>query len=180
MAKLSRKEPVSGKKRGAAKLEKKMAAAPAPAVSPCGIRIHPELKDFVGYSLTKLGFSIRQRMEVSLASENLVAPQCGILRLLERVGPMTQVELGQYMLIDKATMVRMLDGLEDMGFAVRKEHAEDRRAKVLTITAKGLKILDKVKAARLEAEAIVLAPLDAKELAEFKRLLNKLSLQDLS
>lgn len=173
MAKLSRKQPVSRPKRPAAPK-----VPSAGVLSPCAVSIHPELKDFVGYSLTKLGFRIRHRMEEILAPEGIVAPQAGIMRLLEKVGPLTQVELGQYMLIDKATMVRMLDGLEDLGLAVRKEHAQDRRAKVLTITAKGLKVLEKVKTARLAAEDLVLAPLDAKERAEFKRLLGKLATQE--
>lgn len=169
----SRPVAASQKKRPAAR---RAAAAPiVDSYSPCAVNIHPGLRDFVGYSLTKLGFRIRQRMEELLASDRLVAPQCGILRLLQNVGPMTQVELGQHMLIDKATMVRMIDGLEELGFAVRKEHAVDRRAKVLSITPKGAKILDKIREARIDAEERVLAPLDAKERAEFKRLINKLA-----
>ncbi|RZA00499.1 MAG: MarR family transcriptional regulator, partial [Proteobacteria bacterium] len=172
MGKQSKAEPVSKRKRAFTP------AAPAAVISACAVGIHPELKDFLGYSLTKVGFRIRQRMEEILAPEGLVAPQCGILRLLERVGPLTQVDLGQHMLIDKATMVRMLDGLEDLGLAVRREHAEDRRAKVLTITAKGTKILQKIKVARMAAEDLVLAPLDAKEKVELKRILGKLAGQD--
>jgi DNA-binding MarR family transcriptional regulator len=169
MGKQSKPEAVSKKKRAFTP-----AMAPGP-ISTCAVGIHPELKDFLGYSLTKIGFRIRHRMEEILAPEGLVAPQCGILRLLERVGPQTQVDLGQHMLIDKATMVRMLDGLESLGLAVRKEHAEDRRAKVLTITAKGIRVLEKIKLARIAAEDLVLAPLEAKEKAEFKRILGKLA-----
>jgi len=177
MAKLSRKPTVSPKKQ-----DLSPAAGKKPlmigALSPCAMAIHPSLKDFVGYALTKLGFRIRQRMEELLQSDAIVAPQAGILRLLQSEGPMTQVEIGQHLLIDKATMVRMLDGLEEQGFAVRKEHAEDRRAKVLTITAKGLKMLERARTARTQAESEALAVLDPAERAEFKRLLQKLWAQD--
>lgn len=177
MAKLSHRPTVSGKKQPLLPATGKKDAY-AGSLSPCSVAIHPGLKDFVGYACAKLGFRIRQRMEELLVGEGLVAPQAGILRLLQTVGPMTQVELGQHMLIDKATMVRMLDGLEERGYAVRNEHAEDRRAKVLTITAKGAKILDKVKEARIKAEGEALAPLAAKEQAEFRRLLQKLWQQE--
>ncbi|RZA05900.1 MAG: MarR family transcriptional regulator [Proteobacteria bacterium] len=144
-----------------------------------GLGIHPELKDYLGYSLTRLGLRIRHRMEHLLEKEGLHAPQCGILRLLHAVGPLTQVELGQFAAIDKATMVRFLDTLEEKGFAIRKEHPDDRRAKVLTITAKGSKVLEKIKVARLDAEEAVLQPLSPKERAEFRRILAKLAVAEM-
>lgn len=158
--------------------EKKLKGVQASTVyTPCAVSIHPELQDFIGYSMMKLAMGVRARMDELVARYGVVAPQCGILKMLHRVGPMTQVELGKYMMIDKATMVRFLDGLEEKGLAVRTTHESDRRAKVLKITAKGAKLLDKVREARIEAEETVLGPLNKEERDEFKRLVRKMAVQ---
>ncbi len=48
---------------------------------------------------------------------------------------------------------------------------------MLKITAKGAKLLEKVREARIEAEETVLAPLDKKEREELRRLVRKMAQQ---
>ncbi len=108
--------------------EKKLKGVQDLACPATAVAIHPELQDFLGYAMSKLAMRVRSRMDELVSRYGIVAPQCGILKMLHRVGPMTQVELGSYMMIDKATMVRFLDGLEELGLAVRSTHDSDRRA----------------------------------------------------
>ncbi len=143
----------------------------------CNLQIHPEMKDFLGYCLFKLALRIRTHINESVAKYEIVAPQCAILSLIDSHGPLTQVEIGAFLGIDKATMVRFLDGLEENGFVVRETHAKDRRAKVLRTTPTGKKVLEKVHRLRKEAESNILSPLTGPEQKKLRALIAKLVLQ---
>ncbi len=84
-------------------------------------------------------------------------PHAGILHLLQEFGPMSQQELGRKLRIDRTTMVKLIDALEQQKFARRKNHPLDRRAYLVEITAAGGKVLAAVGkiAERMEAELLV-------------------------
>jgi DNA-binding MarR family transcriptional regulator len=136
---------------------------------------HPDLKDYVGISLKRIFMFIRDRMDAQMSPLGLNAPMCGMLLMLSRAGSMTQVELGKCVFVDKATMVRFLDVLEAGGYVTRSTHATDRRAKVLAITAKGKKALEKASVARTEAENALFASLTKAEEATFRKIVQKLT-----
>src|SRR4051812_12116887 len=82
----------------------------------CASKIHPHLTTYIGYCLHKVALKMRAGLDARVAELGLVAPQYGMLIILDLEGAITQMELGQYMAMDKATMVRMVDGLEELGF----------------------------------------------------------------
>ena len=67
-----------------------------------------------------------------------------LLILSERDEAIGQGVLAQEMGIEGPSLVRLVDLLEEEGLVVRREHPTDRRAKLLTLTAKG-----KTKAAKI-------------------------------
>lgn len=142
------------------------------------LNIHPAMKSNVGYCLFKLGLRYRALMDSKLVEHGLVAPQCGIISLLDRTGPMTQIELGRYILIDKATMVRLLDGLEAKKFLVRITDPQDRRAKKLELTGAGRKFLQTVQALIAQVDDSLLGVLSKKERDTLKDLVSKIVLQE--
>ncbi len=73
-------------------------------------------------------------------------PCCGILQLLVDFGPMSQQQLGKKLRIDRTSMVKMVDMLENEKLAVRKDHPDDRRIYLIEITAMGCKVLTAIKA----------------------------------
>lgn len=141
----------------------------------CGPWIHPHMKNYTGYCFYKLAMRFRAMVDEELQEFQVLAPQFGILKMLSEVGSMTQVELGNYMAIDKATMVRFIDGLEKNGYLVRKNVEGDRRAKLLEITKAGLKASEQMHEARQRAEKNFLSPLAASERTTFKEILMKLA-----
>jgi DNA-binding MarR family transcriptional regulator len=54
-----------------------------------------------------------------------------------RTGEHSQIELARMVGMDKTTMVVTLDALEAKGLAERRPSQEDRRARVVVVTAKG-------------------------------------------
>ncbi len=68
-------------------------------------------------------------------------PGCGVLQILVEDGPMSQQQLGRKLRIDRTTMVKMVDQLEQRKMARRKDHPEDRRIYLVDITPAGRKAL---------------------------------------
>ncbi len=136
--------------------------------------LHPYLKDYLGYCFIKGALRIRIAVDRELSRFGVVAPQFGMLIILREAGPMTQVDLGSQMAIDKATMVRMIDNLEEKKFLTRATSSTDRRAKYLEITPAGRHAVRKMDAARKRAEDEALVVLNQDERAQLKRILAKL------
>jgi len=89
-------------------------------------------------------------------------------------GPMTMRELTDALATDKPYTTLVVDYLEDRGLVERTRHPEDRRCKIVSVTAQGA-----VEAAK--ADAIINVPpapllaLPAEDLAELDRILAKLA-----
>lgn len=145
-----------------------------PNLSMTGTKVHPQLKSNTCYCIVKVATRMRARLDERLQPFNLIGPQYAILRLLSIQGRMTQVELGAFMAMDKATMVRMIDGLEEKGFMKRLQSETDRRAKWLELTAGGKKVLGKLDGLREEAESEFLSVLSEAEKKQLKAIVSKL------
>ena len=67
-----------------------------------------------------------------------------VLGLICKHEEITQQCLANCLQIDKATVVRVIDYLTNKGLAKRTPHTEDRRAYIISPTAKGLKLAPKI------------------------------------
>jgi DNA-binding MarR family transcriptional regulator len=137
--------------------------------------VHPGLKNFFGYSLYKAGIIYR---EFSVARHrhlhNLNNPECGVLYVLSTGAITNQLTLGHDLGIDKATIVKMIDKLEQLNFVKREVDPSDRRAKLISITPKGKKILDKIAEVKAEIEERVFAEFTKDEKEKLMTLVPKL------
>lgn len=138
------------------------------------IGVHPILRVYFGYCLTKAALKHRLLLTERLSKFKLITPQLGIMKLLEVLGPTSQVSLGQEMHIDKASMVKFIDGLEQQKYVRRTTDTKDRRIKLVELTAKGLKDLKTLATIRQTAEDEFLSPLSEKEKAQLRELIAKL------
>ncbi|MFL5785826.1 MAG: MarR family winged helix-turn-helix transcriptional regulator [Bacteriovoracaceae bacterium] len=136
--------------------------------------VHPLFKDKLCYSVSKTGILLRILLENSLKEHDLMPPQVGILYILSGVGHYNQVHLGQEMSIDKASMVKYLDGLEKLKFVERITDTQDRRAKLVHITALGRKFAKKIAAKHAELEEKFLEGFTKTEVETLRKLMPRL------
>lgn len=82
--------------------------------------------------------------------------------VLMKAGPgdLTQNVVAERAALDKTTMVTTLDGLEKAGLAERRVSSSDRRARVVAVTPKGRKLLQKAYGVVDEAVESSLSVLD--------------------
>jgi len=136
---------------------------------------HPALKSYFGYCLYKAAMRIRTLLDDSLKDYGVVAPQLGLLRLvLENDADLTQRELCGFMAIDRASMVKYLDGLEKKRFVKRASGSDDRRVKRVHITQKGKDFLKTVQKKRKAIEKEFLKDLTPEEQRSLREIIPKL------
>jgi DNA-binding MarR family transcriptional regulator len=146
----------------------------APFCDPSELVVHPVLRGYLSYSLYKAALLLRNRVNLALVEHGIVGPQLGILRLLDALGPTSQVEIGRGMGIDKASIVHFIDELEDAGHVARQAHFSDRRVKQVMLTSEGKRFLHKVSKTREAVERGFLSPLSRAEQSQLEQLVAKI------
>src|SRR6185437_898493 len=78
--------------------------------------------------------------------------------------PMRQKDLAASLVLDGSSVVRLLDALEVSGLIERRGESTDRRAKTITLTSRGLSIIDQVEAASREVRNATLIGLSNEQI----------------
>lgn len=141
---------------------------------PC--KVHPVLAGYFGYCHAKSALLFRAELVAEYSKVGMQPPQAGLLDILSKSGPMNQLTLGEQMGVDKATMVKLIDGIEALGFITRKTHPTDRRAKIVEVTPAGKKVLPKLLQMRNKTEKEFLSGLTEQEAETYRELTFKLFL----
>lgn len=95
---------------------------------------------------------------------DLTQKQTGVLWLIDANSGVSQIALANELGMDRASMMAIIDRLEERGLVVRKRSAEDGRRQELYVTAKGRKTLAQAKAAIHEHEKWISNRFCAKDL----------------
>jgi DNA-binding MarR family transcriptional regulator len=110
------------------------------------------LPDLLGFHLRLANVAVYRDFTASLAGLDLTQKQCATLQLIEANRGVSQVDLANTLGTDRATMMAMIDRLEQRDLLVRKRSVEDRRRQELYLTDIGHEILAKAKTAIAEHE----------------------------
>ena len=116
----------------------------------------------LGWLLSQASYTLGT--EITAALERIgISPRAYCLLTTAMTGEHTQIELAQRVGVDKTTMVVTLDELEAAGLAKRRPSSEDRRARVVAVTAAGRRKVAEAEKIVDQIHADVLASLPARE-----------------
>lgn len=102
------------------------------------------LVERLGLSMWKVQRKITSQM--SLHKEmGLTVPQFGLLRMIAQEQNARVIQLADKMEVKSSAVTVMLDRLELLGLSVREPDEQDRRAVIVTLTAKGEKLLEEAR-----------------------------------
>nr|WP_239460288.1 MarR family transcriptional regulator [Enorma massiliensis] len=102
-----------------------------------------------------------------MASIGLGTGQPRLLSYLEENGPSSPRDLAEYYELDPAGVSRMLDALSKKGLVAIAPAADDRRSKVVSLTAEGKRVSQSWSAACREEASAMLEGFTPEERAEF-------------
>jgi DNA-binding MarR family transcriptional regulator len=105
---------------------------------------------------------------------NLTLAEWRVLTHLYGAPPVTPWQLCQWVHADKAEISRACAGLVARGYVRRRTDSKDRRSVLLAITPRGERLHDAIIPLRQALQDDLEAPLNAREVAELHRLLDKL------
>jgi DNA-binding MarR family transcriptional regulator len=132
-----------------------------------------EVAEFAGQLFFRLWRASHERTAMALQSIDMTPALFGVLNFLGARKGAIQQEIGAAMGIDPSTMVSLIDELEHEGLAKRRPHPSDRRAREVSITPKGRRLLERCRKVALEVEDEVLQGLTAAERRQLLKLLRR-------
>ena len=129
--------------------------------------------EFAGQLFFRLWRASHTATATALQSIGLTPALFAVLNYLRADDGAIQQEIGAAMGIDPSTMVSLIDQLEQAGLARRRPRPEDRRAREVSLTAKGRRTLERARDLASEVERDVLRGLAQPERRELVALLRK-------
>lgn len=126
------------------------------------------------------GFLLRRAHQISVslflsesAGIGATTTQYGVLLILRHYEGLDQIGLSKKVGLDRSTTGLVVKKLADDGFIVRVEDPKDRRRKILVLTAKGERHLERLREPAARAKKIALSAFSPAEAETFLSLLGK-------
>ncbi|MBV7300293.1 MarR family winged helix-turn-helix transcriptional regulator [Enterovibrio paralichthyis] len=117
---------------------------------------------------------ITPRLEKAFKAYDLSNIEFDILASLRRAGvAVTPTDLYQTLMLSSGAMSTRLDGLVKRGLVERHASETDRRSCLVTLTEKGIAVIDEAVEAHVENERQILKALNEDEQAQLAALLRK-------
>jgi DNA-binding MarR family transcriptional regulator len=105
-----------------------------------------ELDGFLGYKLRRAQIAMHRDFIAALANLDLTQKQVATLWLINSNPGVAQVSVAAALGMDRATMMAIVDRLEERGLVIRERSSADRRRQELYLTPPGQNTLRKAKA----------------------------------
>src|SRR3954453_1982136 len=121
--------------------------------------------------MIKLGRITMHRFAEALEPFGIKPRHVAALIELRDRGALTQQSLCGALHLDPTNLVAILNELEERGYATRRRDPADRRRHIVQVSAKGLKVIDKVSEVMSSVDDDLMAGFDAGEREQVARLL---------
>jgi MarR family transcriptional regulator, lower aerobic nicotinate degradation pathway regulator len=128
-----------------------------------------------GYLLYRLGLRSGQLFNASLQESGLRLRHYALLRFLATSEGVLQRELSTSLGYDPSAIVGLVDDLEKLRFAERRPSPDDRRSRIVVLTADGRAFLRDTDEAGLRVTNELLQPLDPAERDVLHSLLQRVA-----
>ena len=129
----------------------------------------------VGFLLARAHLVARAQADAALEKLGLSMKAFAALATLMSVGPVSQQNLSRRIGMDPATMVDVIDSLEQSGHLERRRNPEDRRSNSLIVTARGRQLYRRAQQSVSRAEAETLKGMKPAERAALMQLLGRIA-----
>lgn len=124
-----------------------------------------------GYLLAIAGAAMRRRWVEMLARFNVTPSQFKVIMSLAEVDAIGQRQLAELVGIDPRNCVPIVDSLAESDLLAREIDSNDRRRRVLRLTARGQRLAKELESVNAEIDADLLSSLSPREKAELRRIL---------
>ena len=122
------------------------------------------------FQIERLRRRTRDRVEAVLSTRDTTLREYWVLTCLIDRDAASQTSLSETLAIDASDMVRLIDALEEKGWAKRARDPKDRRRQIVTSTKSGRKAQTELATLVGEAESLALDESTGKQLKHLRKL----------
>ena len=137
-------------------------------------RSAPLVAHVLGRELNLAAQAMRSMLDAGLEQANTNFATWRVLQALSAADHVIQRELAQTLEVEGPTLVRRLDQLEAAHLVTRTPSPSDRRATVISLTAQGEALFQRVRSSMTKMESTLLADLAPTDIAATLRVLRHL------
>ncbi len=131
-----------------------------------------EIHKILGYLLNTSARFIKRRMDHELEKYNITTSQWAVLKLLDTKKELTQAQIAEELMSDRATIGTVIYKLMEKEYAEKNLDPVDRRSYVVHLTEKAKKIIGEIEA---RAKAVTGEALEGMDQYEVQRLYDSLN-----
>ena len=136
-----------------------------------------DLPNFVPYRISILATLMRRALsEIYRDDPGLTEPEWKVLTTLAHDGPLPSGDIGLHMTLDRMAISRALAQLIKLKLVDRAPFERDQRMSQVNLTTYGSRVFDGLARKAAAIEDSILKTLDATEVSEFLRLINKIEM----
>ena len=132
------------------------------------------LAEFLPYRIVALGDRLSRRLARAYADEGVTIPEWRVLAVVSQKEKMAARDVVALTPLDKMAVSRAVSSLEEKGLVLRGEDKDDRRVALLSLSADGRAVFDRIARLALEFERRLLDDLSAEERRRFAATLDRL------
>jgi len=138
-------------------------------------RVAKELVASSGFLLARLGMGFKAKAIERLDQDGFEIYDYSVLAILAEGVRATQSTIADALTLDPSRLVALLDSLETRGLIARQRDPQDRRRHVVSITADGERVLNRIRGVIRQLEDEFFEPLDPKSRAQLHDLLLRIA-----
>jgi DNA-binding MarR family transcriptional regulator len=131
------------------------------------------LLESLGFLITRVHLRMHRAFSEALAPLQIVPAHFGLLTTLATLGPVPQSEIGRRLGVSGASVVQLVDDLEERGLLERKRLEWDRRTQVLHLKPGAAAVLEQARQLAEQTLAQRLGTLDVKQTKRLVVLLQR-------
>jgi MarR family transcriptional regulator, organic hydroperoxide resistance regulator len=132
------------------------------------------IDDLLGYRVRLTHVAVRRHFDEAMKHLDLTEKQGGVLWLIGSNSGVSQIALANELGMDRASMMAIVDKLQERGLIVRKRSADDGRRQELYVTPKGRKVLGQSRTALAAHEKWITGRFNARELTALMDALQRI------
>ena len=132
------------------------------------------LPDLLGYNVRLAQLALQRRFVRAMSGSDVGSGIFGLLVLCGANPGIAQIQIAQHLNIDKASVVALVDRLEEQGWLLRRRSTRDRRRQGLFLTDEGTRELVSLKTRMRDCERALDGLFDDDERAQLIRLLQRI------
>ena len=135
--------------------------------------LHYDFDESVGYWLVLASQAYQKALGDELQPHGITFRQCQVLGWLVLEGELTQGELANRMMIEPATLAGVLDRMERESLVLRRTTADDRRRKLVRVSAGAKRVWEQAVVCARQVRARAAQGLQPDEIESLKGLLRR-------